>query len=312
METFEGPSLEELNTPFSVVEPLSVSQAEVDFSTSETVFFTASFSKTMNWELAIIGETSGAVKRVQGTSKEVNAETFIWAGETTELPLFRMEDCTVHLTFTDVDDTLSTTVNVTGVKTNEGFLVADFDGGFNPGWTSFIQSGADMDFQIKDDGGAAEGDAYYNMAGEVNWDWLIGLVNFNADAYGETHFPLSTNPDNVYFNVMIYGMPGLNTSRVLFQFEEDENGDGSFSSADEDMYAHEVVVDWDGWQLVSLKYSDIVSLDNGVPVPAAGNNTHNPDRILKVNMLHLANPDLGYAKSKLDYIIFTENGPLLP
>jgi hypothetical protein len=29
-------------------------------------------------------------------------------------------------------------------------------------------------------------------------------------------------------------------------------------------------------------------------------------------MLHLANPASGFASSKLDYIIFTENGPLAP
>ena len=312
MEQYEGPSLEELNTPFSVVTDLSVSQEEVDFSAGESVFFTAEFSKTSEWQLRIIGETSGAEKIMTGLSKTIDSETFTWSGTTTNLPIFKTEDCTVELTFPGEEDTLTALVTVSNPKVNSGFLLADFDSGFNPGWTSFIQSGADMDFQIKDDGGAAEGDAYYNIAGEVNWDWLIGLVNFNADAYGDTHFPLNSNPESVYFNVMVYGEPDVNTSRILFQFEEDENGDGSFSAADEDMYAHEIVVDWQGWKLISLKYSDIVSLDNGIPVPAAGNETHNPEKILKVNMLHLANPGMGYAKSKLDYIIFTENEPLNP
>ena len=36
------------------------------------------------------------------------------------------------------------------------------------------------------------------------------------------------------------------------------------------------------------------------------------NKIKTINMLHLANPNSGFAKSKLDYIIFTENGPLVP
>lgn len=312
IDTYEGPSLEELNTPFSVVTDLAVSQATVDFAAGEEVTFSAEFSKTSQWQLRILGEESGAEKIVTGNSKVIDVSSYQWDGSTTNLPVFKEEVCRVELTVLDEIDTLEGSVEIVSSKSNEGFLIADFDSGFNPGWTSFIQSGVDMDFQIKSDAGAAEGDAYYNMAGEVEWDYLIGLVNFNADAYGADYFPLNSNPDNVYFNVMVYGEPGLQNSIVLFQFEEDENGDGSFSGSDEDMYALELRVNWEGWQLVSMKYSDIVSLVDGVPSPASGNNVHEPHKILKINMLHLADPATGFASSRLDYIIFTENGPLIP
>ncbi|MFT5819248.1 MAG: hypothetical protein ACI8ZM_000471 [Crocinitomix sp.] len=311
-EPFEGPSLEEINTPFAVVTDLAVSQATVDFSAGEMVTFSAALSKTSAWQLRIIGEDSGAEKIVLGNSKIIDVSSYTWNGSTTNLPTFKTEMCQVQLSFPGQEDTLFDAVEITAPKTNAGFVVADFDSGFNPGWTSFIQSGLDMDFQIKSDGGSAEGDAYYNMAGTVDWDYLIGLVNFNADAYGADHFPLNSNPDNVYFNVMVYGEPGLQNSIVLFQFEEDENGDATFDGASEDMYSVEVLVNWEGWQLLSFKYSDIVALVDGMPAEAAGNNTHNSDKILKINMLHLANPATGYAKSALDYIIFTENGPLIP
>tara|TARA_B110000037_G_scaffold29874_1_gene35803 strand:- start:20684 stop:21679 length:996 start_codon:yes stop_codon:yes gene_type:complete len=311
-EPFEGPSLEEINTPFAIVTDLVVSQSTVDFSAGEIVTFSAELSKTSAWQLRIVGEGSGAEKIVLGNSKVIDVSSYMWEGSTTNLPMFKAENCAVQLSFPGQEDTLFGAVEITAAKTNAGFLVADFDSGFNPGWTSFIQSGLDMDFQIKTDDGAAEGDSYYNMAGTVDWDYLIGLVNFNADAYGADHFPLNSNPDNVYFNVMVYGEPGLQNSIVLFQFEEDENGDGSFNGADEDMYSLEVLVNWEGWQLISFKYTDILALVDGVPSAAAGNGTHNSDKILKINMLHLANPVTGYAKSKLDYIIFTENGPLIP
>ena len=170
-----------------------------------------------------------------------------------------------------------------------------------------------MNFQVLSDASSPQGNKYYNMAGTVDWDWLIGLVNFKSTAYGGAPaFPLSANSDNVYFNVMIYGEEGTTNSLVLFQFEEDENSNGIFSSASEDMYSKEIKVDWIGWKLISVKYSDLVNLVNGVTDAPNGNGVHDSDKIKTINMLHLANPNSGFAKSKLDYIIFTENGPLVP
>ena len=118
--------------------------------------------------------------------------------------------------------------------------------------------------------------------------------------------------NNVYFNVMVWGEPGLTNSLVLFQLQEDENADGNFTSASEDMYSVQINVNWVGWKLVSVKYSDLQCLVNGSPAAPSGNGVHESDKLMQINMLHLANPNSGYAKSKLDYIIFTENGPLNP
>ena len=66
------------------------------------------------------------------------------------------------------------------------------------------------------------------------------------------------------------------------------------------------------WKLISVKYTDLVTLVNGAPGIPKGNKQHNPDRLLKVSLLHLANPTTGFSKSKMDYLIFTENAPLEP
>lgn len=309
---FEGPSIDELNSPFSVVSGLTTSRDSVDFLAGESVYFSAVLSKTTPWQLRIVGEVSGAEKIVTGLSKTIDATAYTWDGSTTNLPMFKTENCRVELTFSGQPDTLVTQVKVLQPKVNSGFLVADFDSGFNPGWTFYFQSGLDMNFAIVTDGTSPQGNKHYNMQGTVDWDYLIGLVNFKASAYGSSTYPLNSNPDNVYFNVMIYGDPVLTNSIVLFQFEEDEDGNGTFSGASEDMYSLEVPVNWTGWKLVSIKYSDIPSLSSGVPTPANGNAVHNSDRISSINMLHLANPASGQARSKLDYLIFTENGPLQP
>lgn len=309
---FDGPSLEDLNGAFVIINGLQASQDSVDFATGESVYFTAEVSKISPWKITITGQTSGAVKEITGLSSTIDVSKSLWNGSTTKFPIFKSEMCKVDLTFTNEPDTLTVYVKVLAPKLNAGFLISDFESGFNSGWTSFAQLGANMDFQIRSDVSAPEGESYYNMAGTVDWDWLIGLVNFKASAYGAPTFPLSSNPNNVYFNVMLYGEPGLTNTLVLFQFEEDENGDGAFTSTSEDMYSLQVTVDWVGWKMVSVKYSDIPCLVNGSPAAPNGEGTHQSNKIRTINMLHLANPNSGFAKAKIDYMIFTENAPLNP
>ena len=95
----DGPSLEDLNGQFSVLIPLAASSDSVDFASGETVYFTALFSKTSEWNLKITGLVSGAVKTMTGTSNELNASSSLWSGETTNLPIFKNENCKVELTF---------------------------------------------------------------------------------------------------------------------------------------------------------------------------------------------------------------------
>ena len=314
-EEFDGPSIEEIFSEFTVLEAFKADRDSVDFAMGERVTFTAKFNKTVDWKITITGSQTNAVKVLEGTSREIDASNGVWDGSVTDFPLFNTENCTAQLTIKDVTDTFTVDEKILSRKVIEGFMVADFETGELPGWTKFIQTGADMDFGVKTDNLAPEGNSYLNMAGTVNWDWLIGLYDFNATAYGtgtDVVFPLNTNPDAVYFNCLIWGEPNTNQSIVLFQIKEDENEDGTFDANTEDQYDLEVKVDWVGWQLVSVKYSDLTSLVNGQPATPKGNGLHNPDKISQISMLHLADKDKGFASSKLDLVIFTENGPVKP
>lgn len=305
IDIFEGPDLNDVYGEFTVITSLESSQPNVDFADGQTVYFTCELSKVIDWQLTITGQTSGAEKLISGTSKYVDTNTSTWDGSTTNFPMFKSEVCNVMLTFNGESDTLNTSVTVDLPKVNEGFVIADFETGWNSGWTTFIQSGAGMDFNIKTDASAPNENSYYNMQGLVDWDWLTGLVDFNATAYGSTTIPLSDNGDNLYFNAIVYGDPGLPNSRVLFRFDEDENEDGSFNVSNEDQFDYEIIIQWEGWKLITVKYSDMVG-------SGGGGNIHNPDKLNKVSVLHLADPASGMAKSGIDYLIFTENAPLQP
>lgn len=304
-EGFDGPSVSEIYSDFTFTENFKANVDSVDFAAGQQAVFTAKFNKIVKWEISITGINSKAKKVISGESRSINAT---WNGSTTLYPMFGKEKCNVALSLKDISDTVRTTIVVKQAKTVTGFIIADFETGLNPLWTKFIQTGANMDFKVKTDALAPQGKNYLNMAGTVNWDYLIGLIDFNAKAYNNAVvLPLNANPDAVYFNCLIYGVPNTNSTIVLFQFKEDENADGTFNANNEDEYDLEVNVDWEGWKLVSYKYSDITTLVNGAPAAAKGNKLHNADKIGKISMLHLANPNNGFASTKIDMIIFTEN-----
>jgi hypothetical protein len=310
---FDGPSLNDIYGEFSLLQPLEVNSSNVDFEAGQTAVFTAEFSKNVSWILKITGTSSGAVKEITGFSKSLDASNATWNGTTTNLPMFKAEDCTVELSFENEEETYASSITVDAPKVNTGLLLEDFEGEWNPGWGSFVQAGADMSFVIKTDGNAAQGNGYYDMGGEVGWDYLIGLIDIPGSAYGAPTFDLSSNPDNVYFNVLLAKQPTLNNALVLFQFREDENGDGVYTEGEEDLYSIEMLLNGEnGWQLVSRKYADLVTLINGEPAAAIGNGINEPDKLIQVSILMLANPATGYSQTLMDYMIFTENGPLQP
>lgn len=308
-----GPELNDIYGEFQVFEALQSSRNEVNFAAGQTMTFTARFSKTVDWELHVIGQTSGAHKLFRGKSKTVDASNANWNGTTTDLPMFKQEPCMAVLSVPEENfsDTLKN-LNVLETRVIDGFVVADFESGINPDWNVFAQSGADMSFNIVASDSAPQQGNYYDMGGEVSWDYLIGLIDFPATAYGADVFPLSDNPNNVYFNVFLSKPESINNEIILFRFFEDENGDGVFQEASEDMYALELQGIKSQWHTVSVRYSDLVSLVNGQPASPNGNGVHEPHKLMQVSVLFLADPATGYSQTLMDNIIFTPNDSIQP
>jgi hypothetical protein len=308
----EGPLLSDLYGEFKITEDLDISNRDVDFAAGESTAFTAKFSAIADWQLTITGLTSGAKKIITGKSRDLTVDNASWDGSTSLFPMFGAEDCAVELSIPADTIFQYDTLTVLTPKVHEGFVVADFENGFDPDWLKFVQSGANMSFVIKTDANAPQGHSYYDMGGMVDWDWLIGMIEFPAVAYDAVTYPLNSNPDILYFNVLLYLPEGISNEVVLFQFREDENADGTFTDSNEDMYSLQINDLDPGWQLISIKYSDLQCLVNGSPTEPNGNGMKNPDKLNKLSVLMLANPNSGYSQVWMDYIIFTENTPLIP
>ncbi len=308
--TPEGPALTDLYGTFKVKTGLTASQAQVNFANGESVYFTAETSISTDFVLTVTGQTSGAVKRIEGKARTLDAANALWQGETSQFPTFQTEMCDVMLTYPGYPDTLLGNVQVLGTRVIEATILDDFENGMSTEWTKFIQSGANMKFTVQGAPPLAEGLSYYKMGGTVAWDWLIGMVEMPKNNFnGGAGFSLNSDAELVYFNGVFRQLAGLDNGIILLQLREDDNGDGMYSEGNEDMWSVEIRPG-SAWELDSYKYSDLVTLVNGAASAALGNGLHEPDKLHRVSILFLANPSSGYAECDTDMLCFTENAPL--
>lgn len=306
-KNFQGPDLNDLYGPFAFMEPLKKNLDSVDFAAGQTVYFTARFTKQVDWQITITGLSSGAEKIISGRSKTLDMANSGWNGSTTLFPIFRSENCTILLTFPSEKDTIRDSIKVIKPKINSGYLVTDFESGQNFKWNIFHQMGDKMEYHIDDTLLVPQGNHYFSMAGIVNWDYAIAYVEIPSVANGLNHFPLSSNPDNVYLNILVWGEPGIANAFLQIAYREDDDGNNAFNNISDDEMIYEIKnINWEGWKLVSIRYSDLAITST------KGNGQHNPDRLVNMRFFLLADPATGYSKTKLDYIFFTENKPLEP
>ena len=322
-EKIEGPDLHDLYSELTILESLNIVGDSADFSNNQTMYFTASFSKQIDWTIKIKGLNSSAVKIISGKSQTINQANSTWNGSSTQLPFFIAEDCDLELTlkWNTIDsgnpniimhnDTIYNQVNVQSAKiyTNENtVLISDFEGGFNPNFTSFFQAGCTKSLVTN---GAGEGNKYLAQYGTCDWDWLIGYVDyFSAHWYDQEG--LINDPTKLYFNIMINGastisdVSNLPNSLFKLEFYEDENGDDYHDASSEDRYDYEFDVNWTGWRMISICYNDLIQ-----PSSNAGDGVKEPSKIINVRTLLLANPESGFAKADVDFLIWSFNAPIL-
>ena len=156
---------------------------------------------------------------------------------------------------------------------------------------------------------------FLQQFGTCDWDWLIGYVDYpSANWYQQG--VLNADPNNIYFNIMIHGDSTLsptNEANSLFKIEfyEDENQDQYYDPNSEDRLDYEFDINWNGWRMISIKYSDLIMATDPNGGGVSGNSIREPNKIIKIRTLLLANPESGFAKADVDYIIWSEGSPIL-
>ena len=320
----EGPLINDIYGFFEITQPLTISNKNPDFSTNEVVKFQMGFNKNIDWKISITGLVSGSNKVISGFSNSLDSNLNIWNGTTSQFPFFEQEYCAIELTFLNESDTLRDTIEIMGPQLyTDGFIVADFENGFPTDAFNKPQGGNTLATFVISDDVPLLGNYYFQMGGMINYDWALGKIEFKLD-YSSNQ--ISSSPDDFYLNLGIFSdTVDLHTGQfvnVLISesdepFDPDNNGVANIFDSNEEVYKLKLYIDWEGWKLISIRYSDFVATNSTAGVVFE----RNPNDIKGIRIACQACPSGGsnpscpenldrMVRTDLDHIIFTENDAL--
>lgn len=309
----DNPTSEEVFGEFAVKSGLSISADEADFGAGETVYFSADFTTIANWKITITGLSSGLTKTIAGNSKSINADNATWNGAA-DIPNFVAEQASIKLTIdgNDYSDSAGfTIVSPRDYSQLNGVLFTGFnEDDPKPG----LMASANQTINTRQ---TELGGTYWTIEGldplddNGNRSWWIGGIQFIAPNIwpGEKYIPIENNdPENTYFNMYLYStkQPGLRVT-----FGEDEDGNGRWDRSYEDAYWYRFDETWEGWKLVSIKFSEFNKEEYG-PEGGAGNAVPDIDKIVEFNVLMLPEQPNTVGRASFDFPIITFGAPFEP
>ncbi len=326
-----APDGTQVRGPVEFETPFAVSKTNPNFFTGDKVSFTAQFKTETYWVIRITGNTSGAVKTFEGTGTIISV---IWDGTADSLPSFRWETTVAQLSFPKASSVVNAsplsfniTIPFKGTKDlNHGHvLITDFNkpkfagAGANPvtSWPSdFVATAAYNDIpHINPDT-----NQYCIMgpygAWQDNKDFVghkspyVDFLGISASSVGyPTYFPLISDPNNIYFNIMVYNnsLP-CNTWLQITLSEEHPTIADSIIGKSINIYPN-----WNtGWKLITKSYLDFKFSDTTKIL-------RNPQKIKAVTLVLLSNApqavlDAGTnpVSATFDHLIFTHYKPYQP
>jgi hypothetical protein len=297
--------------------------------------FKANLSHVVSWKVDLIGLSSGAVKRITGTSDTVKA---LWWGGNDGISLFRRgEKVEATLSFYGTELQYKDTVVILGTKhyydldfprghsienmeAGRGILPGSWYNFHDPKGSAGIVGPAEEQIYNGLDSGAVnavEGYGYYLFDG-IDRSTLNSAYStfFIMGAGFQQATPIlsgipNMNPDSLYFNVYVYGF-GLPNTKFQVGFDEDDNSNGSWSNLYEDEIVYITRVDWTGWRLISFKYTDAKFSNIDPNGGAHGNRKFEPGKIIKMGFVMNSDPATYHAKVAYDFPSFTYGHPFNP
>ena len=303
----DGPNLIDRFGDFALLDSLMASQAAVDFAAGEVVTFEARFNKQVNWVIEITGDSSGAVKRLEGFSAEITPENARWSGGTTELPLFKDETVTAALFVpAEASDTSRTAVEVLTPRAYPGIVVADFEGG-----EPIVVTNPEFEFDfngITAEVPPAQGDGFYLLRGTddvVAGNFFVGLITIRPTVGDYFEVP-TTIAEDLYFNCFLRGFGTPNTIAVVELEVEGVSAPVPLGTDVE--FPNLGIVDFEGWQLYSEAATSFGQF-------GAGLTDEQIQRITGVRVVLISDNNNqttppSQVEYGIDYITFTAGGPL--
>lgn len=301
-DEFVGPPIESIYGSLDILEPLSNNKpVGVDFSIGDTVLFFAEFSVLSDYQIDIVGRSSGASFLINGSNSNLNDA--YWLGNSDNVFFKQYEWCDITLSFNNHNTVLNDSILILGERdlSNLGLLLTSFE---DPSEYSIVTSSNNDEFGVYSNSNIAlHGNNYLSTLGIGSAAWFgAARFSFNSNTITET------DPNNIFFNGF-FNSDYLGSAFVIKVFE-DENGNGSYDSGIDEAYALKVNLNTDSqWHKHSLTFNDFIIDQSGNNILVDG--ILKPQNIIRIDITNSqsgsANGQFGYFA---DYFLITYNEPL--
>ena len=195
---FIGPPIESFYGNLEILESFSNDKpVGVDFSNGDTVNFNCEFSISSDYQINIVGRTSGATFSILGSNFDLSNS--YWLGNSQNTFFKQYEWCDITLSFDSYDTTLKDSVLILGVRdfSNDGLLLTSFE---NTNEYTIVTSSNNDEFGVNSNPNfAIHGTNYLNTLGIGNSSWF-GAVRFSWNSSPITHSDINS----IYFNGFFY------------------------------------------------------------------------------------------------------------
>tara|TARA_Y100000589_G_scaffold151881_1_gene144755 strand:+ start:1269 stop:2441 length:1173 start_codon:yes stop_codon:yes gene_type:complete len=345
------------NIIFELLQNDSLIIDTINFDSSDQAYFSATeFTEEVTWKITISGSVSGAVKLIRGTGKKIDNSNAKWfCGRSTNEYFFQEnEPVKIELSIVSLDTTYSINNLIFGKEfdwhletfNNVKHIVvehfnSDEDLGVDTlpsrnGLNDVSTDAKDPDVIVGLSDMRVEGVKGYSMYGtDENFNgWLMSknhtrlLELLSAPTFEELPISETVSPDNLFFNIFIYGdlsYPATSVELKVYEVDDPafESRDAirvfamsldatttlsSSSQAVSDGWIYDIIVNWNGWKQVSIPYSAFRAANDPL-TGGGGNRIKEPGRISALAISLLSYPTTGeFVKSYVDFLTITENG----
>lgn len=361
---FSGAEIAEAKEGFGLTTPFVATTNLVNLGSGETVGFSASFNQRVSWELVVEGLNSGATKTLTGLGEFFVAENVVFDGRATSERFFMSDEYVVAKLMVSGADTVFTVDSIETIR-SYSYHRKEISGVKHIVIDNFETSGAfkyspvslaiatdaldsDVDF-IAEENIVVEGARSYKMSGQDdnNNGWTGGMNSENLiDFYlfpNESQLLIDSgiDPEDLYFNIYIYGTGKESTAVQLKVYEFDhtslyvpkEDSTYYISNREEmrsaiyqagvggpptaktpydqsinDGWIFDISVDWTGWKLASIPYSSFRAANEFI-AGAGGDRIKESWRICGMAVSLLAFPTTGlYTETYIDQLVITQGG----
>lgn len=297
-----------------------------------STFFKVKFNEEVSWNLTLTkfvgGQKDNSVqKTISGTSSFLDSSNTAWNGNGSSGMFAAGDNILVELSFVNgsaqvLKDTLVVAKGPVYLK-SQASMVIDFELGLASISAYSYTDKKDLvkipiaprfgiDRSITPPQGA---NSFILYGRDYNGDYFCGGVNIQKQ---DTETMKNYSPKDIYLNMYIYGYPADNAleisskaTKLNIGFSEKDNPFSTSTDFDpltEDTFEKQISVDWVGWKLISVRYSDLVpsaSKTSG----GSGNGIFEPGKVFSVNCNLISSPNGSTVGANIDYVIITYGQP---